>query len=1039
MFDVGATMSDERSQIEVAIAALEAQRDLLGDAVVDTAIAPLKAKLISPDNEPRVRRRQVTIMFADLSGYTTLSEELDPEALAAMLTNFWTAVDGIITDHRGNVLQHMGDGVLAVWGDTQSFEDDAQQAVRAALAIVEAIDREGITISGRRIDATVSIGVNTGPVHLRSLDQAGYTTLGDTTNVAARLEGAAGIGETLISRATYHQIRGVFSVEDAGPLQLKGRKEPVHAYRVLRELPSADQSHRHGFEGRESRLIGRDDESRLIQSRLRATLDDGTPSIITLIGDAGIGKSRLVDASRGWATDGSQSVEVIEGRSLPDTSHTPFALLKSMLTNHFTINDTEDRDAVLAKLDAGFRDVLGDDGPGAARSIGWLVGLLPGESGVGRDDAQFRRNNAIADLSDFLNQLASADHPTMLVLEDLHWADDDSLDVIADAAADLPNGLLVLATARPELLVGRTDWGASAGLGPSHHSLRIRPLGTDHCVALLEDVLAPLGAIPTELQTRVIEQCDGNPFHVEELVKMLIEDRVIDTTDTPWRFDAERLSQAKVPTTLTGVLQARLDHVTSDAFSVLQAGSVFGRFFWDTAAERLLGSGVSATSALDELAASELTLRREFSRFAHTMEAVFKHDFTRVVTYDTIDLQDRPAMHGQAAEWLTEAAGARSDEFAASIARHHALAENTTSAAEWYTRAARQAQGQSAYEEAARLFALAGEHADSDSSEQLQLIIDQSYALVVAGLFDQARDLLTSLLQTAEESGRTRHWMLACTELSRIALFLDGDFDHARELLEGGLERGLDEGLEEETLLVRHQLGNVAIVSGDWPEAIRLHTDNVERAGADGEMYRRGWGLNSLAHAHAHQGNYELALLLAEETRVSAEKLSDPRLAMAAHAQKGLVEMHRGNWAAATDFFGEAQVLNRRNGDPEKLATVANYLGECALGAQDDDAAFSHFDEAREVSTRSGVKTELVRATVGLSELAARRGHDEMAAHALAVASASPSAASEARRMITAACARTDLDLPILQDPPSVVDTATALSLRLRPAPFSEE
>ncbi len=998
------------AKIQTAIDALEAQRHVLGDDVVETALAPLRASLAEVADTPRVRRRQVTVMFADLSGFTTLSEHLDPEELARMLSGFWQSVDDIITEHRGNVLQHMGDGVLAVWSDTTALEDDAQEAVSAALQIIERVERDGILVAGANVAATVSIGINTGPVHLRALDDFGYTTLGDTTNVAARLEGKAGPGEVWISRATYHQVRGVFDLQDVGDQALKGREEPVRAYRVLGARPEVRKGYLRGLDGTETQLVGRAAEQTLLGIRLDSLEADGAPSSMVLIGDPGIGKSRLLEFAQASIVS-RLSLQVVQGRALPGSANTPFALLRSVLADRFAIPDTDDPEQVLDKLKRGFSETAGRPAAAMARSVGWLAGLVPGEFGLGRDDAQFRRNAAINDFFDYVAATVDRRRPMVIILEDLHWADGDSLDLFEQLIAEHITGLFVLASTRPTLLGDRPTWGEPGGLGDTHDPVRLEPLGHEEIDALLGELLAPMGDSPEPLRRSVGERCDGNPFHVEELIKMLIDDRVIDTSVVPWRFDAQRLRDAKVPTTLTGVLQARLDYLSAEEFAVLQAGSVFGRYFWDRAVQALLGDHIDVDDALGRLTIAELVTPQPESRFDGTGEEAFKHDFTRVVTYDTIDIEQRPALHARAALWLEGAAVHRADELALTIATHYEQAHDSANAATWYSRAARQAQGQSAYTEAARLFALAAQHAASDGTDQLQLIVEQSYSLVVAGRFDEAKQLLEQLMETAEADGLTRHWLLACTELSRIALFRDGDFGRARRLLEDGLARGEAAGHIEETLLVRHQLGNLAIVDGDYDGAIHFHSANVERADAGGQLFRRGWALNSLAHAHAQAGHADEAQRLADETIRSADELGDPRLKMAGLAQKGLSYMHEGRWDEGLDWFEQSQQLNRRNGDPEKLATVANYLGECAAGKGDVESAHRHFDEARAVSVRAGVRTELVRAVVGLAEVAHRRGHIDLAERSLAAAAASPAAAAPTRHLLSAVVERTGATL----------------------------
>ncbi len=1022
-------------QLERAIHALEAQRSVLGDDVVETAVAPLRSQLAALTQEPRTRRRQVTIMFADLSGFTTLSEHLDPEALARMLSEFWAGVDGIISAHRGHVLQHMADGVLAVWSDTRALEDDAHQAVTAGLKIVEWVEREGITVSGERVDATVSIGINTGPVHLSSLDDFGYTTLGDTTNVAARLESAAGAGEVWISRSTHHQVRGLFEVVDMGERQLKGRTEPVRAYRVLREHAIGERQAVRGLEEADTRLVGRAEERRAILTAVSALVERGRSSSLTLIGEPGIGKSRLLRFARQALAD-VDSIDVIDGWAVPNGSGTPFAVLRNALAREFSIQDTDDPETALDKLRAGFSTVngTGDDGSTMARSVGWLAGFVAGASGLGRDDAQFRRNAAISDFFEYLERRAGTNGRLAIVLEDLHWADDDSLELFEQLAARRPPGILILASTRPSLLGDRPSWGLDSGLSEDHDAIRLHPLTGVDVDDLLAQLLEPMGPPPEALRVRIREQCDGNPFHIEELVRMLIDDRVIDTSTSPWRFDGRRLRDAKVPSTLTGVLQARLDRLSTADFEILQAGSLFGRYFWDRSVSVVLGDA-PVQDALERLHEAELVTRQPQSRLVDAIEYAFRHDFTRVVTYDTIDIERRPALHGLAADWLVEASGARADETALTIAQHYESAGRGSDAATWYRRAARRAQGQSSYTEAARLFALAAEHALPDGDERLQLVVEQSYSLVVAGRFDEAKELLESLMEMAEIAGLTRHWLLACTELSRIALFRDGDFARARQLLSDGLQRGEAAGHIEETLLVRHQLGNLAIVDGDFEEAIRVHAANVERADAGGELFRRGWALNSLAHSHAQAGHHDEAQRLADETIEAAAQLADPRLEMAGLAQKGLSYLSQGAWDLATHWFEQAQRLNRRNGDPEKLATVANYLGECATGRHDLDEAHRHFDEARAVSVRAGVRTELVRSIVGLAEIAAERGDRDLAQRAITSAAHSPAAQNKAHQMISLAVARSELTLGAPTDAVPIEDAAAALESALGQPP----
>ena len=242
--------------------------------------------------------------------------------------------------------------------------------------------------------------------------------------------------------------------------------------------------------------------------------------------------------------------------------------------------------------------------------------------------------------------------------------------------------------------------------------------------------------------------------------------------------------------------------------------------------------------------------------------------------------------------------------------------------------------------------------------------------------------------------------MLVRAELARIAIFRDGDFPLARQLLEEGLEMAAGEETVTAELMLRHQLGNLAIFVGEYEEAIAIHETNVARAGKGGEHYRRGWGLNSLSDALCHAGQLDRGSAVADQVIRAAGELGDPRLRMAGIAHKGIVALYREDWIEALACFGEAQELNRRNGDPEKFSTVANYLGEIALGAGQLQRAATEFAEAIEIGRRAGVTTEQLRAFAGLSALAAATGDRALAEEGLALVAADPASYSEAHRLV---------------------------------------
>jgi class 3 adenylate cyclase/tetratricopeptide (TPR) repeat protein len=986
--------------------ALEEKRAELGDAVVDSALGPMRQRLAELMTSQRSRRRQVTVMFADVKGYSTLVEKLDPEWVGDLVDRLWGELGRLVVANGGRVVQHLGDGVMALWGGEHSFEDDAEKAVRAGVAMVEAMQ----TFESDRVRAgtlQLRIGINTGLVHLGHVGVTEeFRATGDTVNVAARLESNAEPGTVLISRSTYNQVRGVFDVSYAGDLDLKGRLEPVGAYRVDRLRPRAFRVRARGVEGLETRMVGRGRHlSRIVEAH-RETTTTGDPRILIVSGEPGIGKSRLLYEYRDWIeTESTIRVRWFEGRCIPDTAERPLGLIRDLFANRFEISDDDDPEEVGRKLAAGFGELGVGDGHLPA-TLGWLLGFA---ANVGEEDRQglhIRRKLALDDLVRELARMGR-EMPAVVVLEDLHWADPGSLDVIERVVAEEPRGLVIVGTSRPLLAETRGKWLADGGLGAGHEVVPLEHLSAQDVRELVTHILRYAETTPDALVSRVIETSDGNPLHVEELIKIFIDDGVI-TAGAMWEVHEDRLHDHRVPDTLTGVLQARLDRLPSDQFRALQRASIFGRYFWADAVGALAnGDGGGTDVAIGGLVESELVFPRTPSRFQHTTELAFKHEFTRAVAYDSIALADRPELHRHAAAWLDRNSGLRTGELALEIARHYDDAGDRGSAFTWYERAARHSENQSAYDDAARLWSIAVERAETPQDRDRALVA-LGYAHVVSGDFEEARALLLRLrsADAPDDPDAVATQMYVRAELARIAIFLDGDRALARELLTEGLEMAAGDETVRAELMLRHQLGNLAIWTGDYAEAIRIHEENVERAGEGAEFYRRGWGLNSLSFALTQSGELDRALSVADRVIRAADELGDPRLRMGGIAQKGVVALFREDWTEALAWFGEAQELNRRNGDPEKFSTVANYLGEAALGAGLLPRAAAQFAEALEIGRRAGAVTEQLRALAGLAAVAAAEGDRALAEEGLAMVRADPAAYSEVHRLIRTASER---------------------------------
>jgi ABC-type oligopeptide transport system substrate-binding subunit/class 3 adenylate cyclase len=678
----------EREQLEQAIAQLETQRATLGDGVVDVSITALREKLAALERTPE-QRKQATILFADLSGYTAMSETMDAEEVSEVMNALWQRIDAAIVEHGGRIDKHTGDGVMAVWGVQEVREDDPEQAIRAALAMQAALTEFKVSHN-----INMRIGLSTGLVLLGTVDTTGeFSIFGDTVNLASRLEEIAPTGGVLISHDTYRHVRGVFDVLEQEPILLKGKTRPVQTYVVQRAKPRAFRLPTRGVAGVETRMVGRDAELLMLQNMFRDAIEDAEAQVVTVVGDAGVGKSRLLYEFEKWIELQPEQVWRFEARATPETEARPYGLIRRMFANRFEILGSDSAAEVRHKFRAGMAVALNSD---QAALVGQLLGLDFSASPAvqTRLGSESFGEMATTHLANYLQTIAS--NPTVILLEDIHWADDSSLDLLDHLVGAVPTvRLLVICLARPPLFERRPSWGEGR---EAHTQINLKPLSRRASRALVGEILQKAEGIPHELRDLIVEGAEGNPFYVEELVKMLIEDGVIVPGHDHWQVELQQLARVHVPPTLTGVLQARLDSLPPKEKMLLQRAAVVGRLFWDTAVAELKakeGSGLGKEeigSLLEAVRDRELVFRREHSAFAGAEEYIFKHTSLRDVTYETVLLNLRRVYHGQVARWLEVAAGKRIGEYLGLIAGHYELAGEGEKAVEYLLRAGDQAR-----------------------------------------------------------------------------------------------------------------------------------------------------------------------------------------------------------------------------------------------------------------------------------------------------------------------------------------------------------
>jgi ABC-type oligopeptide transport system substrate-binding subunit/class 3 adenylate cyclase/ABC-type dipeptide/oligopeptide/nickel transport system ATPase subunit len=700
--------------IKQAMAELESRREVLGDEIVQQSLKPLQAKLAHLEGdsiEIEQQRKQVTLLFMDVVGSTNIAQRLDPEDVVTIMDRGLKRLAKPVERLGGRITRFMGDGFKAVFGIPLAKEDDPESAVKAGLEILDAakvyaaeLERDwGIQ------DFKVRVGVNTGLVFVGGETEADFTVMGEAVNLAARLESESPPGKMVISQNTYQQVRGLFEVELMGDLQMKGFDQPVRNYLVNSVKARTLRMRRRGVEGVETSMIGRENELKYLKDALFNVLEEGEGQVVTITGEVGVGKSRLMVEFISWLEQQSMDLHLFQGRAFPQLQGQAYALIRDMFAFQFHIHDHDPLNLVWEKMEYGLQEVFSSNPAGQLRAhyIGQLLGYDFSQSPHLRSamhNPHQLRNKAISYLGEYFIGL-SQKAPVIILLEDIHWADDSSLDTTNYLGRRTPGKpILIVCFARTSLFERRPYWGEGQTY---HRRLEIQPLSKRESRQLVQELLRKVEHIPDQLRELVVEGSEGNPFYIEELINMLIEQGVItresgddwtkkddqnrfDGKDlNTWKIDLSRLTQITVPHTLAGVLQARLDSLNHEEKELLQLAAVVGRIFWDQALQHFASTNndelklANLPNWLKSLRSKEMIYRREESTFADAEEYIFKHELLREVTYESVLKKIRPNYHELVANWLIEKIGKRASEYAGMIANHLEAAGRLDKAAEY--------------------------------------------------------------------------------------------------------------------------------------------------------------------------------------------------------------------------------------------------------------------------------------------------------------------------------------------------------------------
>ncbi|TML32030.1 MAG: hypothetical protein E6G24_11180 [Actinobacteria bacterium] len=878
-------------------------------------------------------RKLATIVFADLVGSTELGGSQDPERTRALLDRFYDAMAGEIERAGGTVEKFVGDAVMAVFG------------APAALAMLNRT---------RELDERLElrIGVNTGEVVVGRAREGSSFVTGDPVNVAARLEQGAAPGEILVGERTAAAVRGAFELGEAQTIEAKGKPEGVACRRLVRAL---SLMRTRGVSGLRRAFVGRTDELERLLAAYRAAIDEGRPRLVTILGDAGVGKTRLVREL--WERLSDESPEPLRrtGRCLPYGQAITYWPLAEVLREHLGLLDSDPAEAVLERL-------------GDRRLLGLALGLDVAEGAhplLVRDRFQDAWAEFFGD--------AAAERPLVVLIEDLHWADDQLLDLLERLAADVRGPLLLLATGRPELLDRRPGW-ARAG-----ETVDLQALSAEESLLLLDELLA--GDLPGGLRDLVLERAEGNPFFVEEVLETLIDRRLLQRENGGWTL-AELPPDFDVPDSVQAVLSSRIDLLEPTEKEALQAAAVIGRVFWSGPVYELV-QGEPDLRVLEE---RDFVRRRSGSAMAGEREYAIKHALTREVAYASLPKARRARLHAAFAAWL-ERLGEDRDDLASLLAHHYAEAVRPEDAdlvwsgdeadAErlrakaviWLRRAAALATTRYEMEDTLALLQQALElEPDDRVRAELWRAIGRVHALNYEG-----EAFWTAMQKSLEnsldrETSAETYAELALQTSVRSGMWRRRPED---ELVEGWIAKALE--LAEPASATR---AKALIGSSYWnrDEGVKAAAQAIELADRLGDPELRVLAYTARSLAESAGFHYDEAIAWSDRAMQLEDEIRDPDLRVELYFNASSPSVGRGDFRAARRYARLHDELNSKLSTHHRVHGVAGVLEvEELLGAWDRVA---QLQRRTEESVEANLSTPCVRNARSLFLCALARAYE---------------------------------------------------------------
>ena len=864
-------------------------------------VAAVSEKVI-PSHEGE--RKHATVLFSDLSGYTAMTERLDPEDVKAMMSRIFGEIEQVVTKYEGLVERFFGDEAMVLFGVPKAHEEDPVRAVRAAIEIQDTVERISPEYEVRvGQPLAMHMGISTGLVITGDeyIGKGRHGLTGDTVNLAARLTKLAQPGEILVGPDTYSQAEGYFTFESIKPTEVKGKEEPVRIYRVL--SPKKEPTKVHRIHGVRAELIGRNQEmSRLAEAVQR--LREGESSIVSICGDAGTGKSRLVEEFK--ATLNLEQMQWREGHAYAFAQNIPFFPMIDMMNRTWEIEEGDPPQTVKEKVKSNIENLLGK-GKDVVPYVGSLYALnYPEIEGV---DPEFWRNQLYKAIQQILSAIAQR-APTVICLEDLHWADPSSLDLLRFILSEFTHPALFLFVYRPHFNLFFADQTSTPD--QSLQEIRIGDLSPSEAQDMTLSLLKTK-TIPAELQSFVQERVEGNPFYLEEVINSLIETETLVRDNGNWKL-TRSIRESGISPTIHGVISGRLDRLEKETKRILQEASVIGRaFLYEilkgvTDLKEHIDHSLSGLERLDLIRIK--TLQPE-------LEYIFKHALTQKVVYEGLLKKQRREIHERIGLVMEKMFNDRLPEFCESLAFHFKQGLSTLKAVDFLMKSG---------EKNLKRYAL-------KESDQY---------------FQDAFDILTSKLNRSKEEDRLLidlliHWA--------EVFHYRGHFKKLSELL--GAHVNLAESLDDKSRLGRLYVwvGVAALCRGRCRDSYE-HLRNGLKLGEETQnQHVIGYACGWLGWSCAHLGLLDEGIGFGERAQEMAKHIpSDQFLHFQSLAGLAYLYWQRGEKKKALEKSKALLAYGERNLNIRSLFWGTGVIGLCHLLNGDFPSAIEYGKKALGIS-----------------------------------------------------------------------------------------